>query len=167
MQSKFEQLYDMYYDCVYKYIFVSVKNKLNTEDIMATVFTRIFEVQDKITEVKLAKSWIFRIAQDCIIDFYIKNNEVIPNENFLHMQNEKFQNEGITLRDELTEVKKAMDKLPEDSKKILYLRFYGGLDFREIAETVNIAETTVKSIIFRAIKKIKENHEYTLGDNFI
>ena len=167
MQSKFEQLYDMYYDCVYKYIFVSVKNKLNTEDIIATVFTRIFEEKDKITEVKLAKSWIFRIAHDCIIDFYIKNNEVIPTENFLHMNNEKFEYDGIAIRDELTEVKKIMDKLPEDSKKILYLRFYGGLEFREIAETVNIAEKNVKSIIFRAIKKIKENYEYTLGNNFI
>ncbi|MBZ9623355.1 hypothetical protein G9F71_010880 [Clostridium sp. FP2] len=83
MQSKFGQLYDMYYDCVYTYIFVFVKNKWNAEDITATVFTEIFENKDKITEVKASKNWIFCIAHNNIIDFYRKNNKILPSENFL------------------------------------------------------------------------------------
>ena len=48
---------------------------------------------------------------------------------------------------------------------MLYLRFYGGLKFREIAETIDVAENTVKSTISRAIKKIKKNYEHSLrGD---
>lgn len=77
MQSKFGQLYDMYYDCVYRYIFVFVKNKQNAEDIIAAVFTKIFENQDKITEVEASKIWIFPIAHNAIIDFYRKNNKII------------------------------------------------------------------------------------------
>lgn len=158
MQSEFEQLYDVYYDCVYRYIFVSVKNKLNAEDIIATVFTKIFESKDKITEVQSIKSWIFRIAHNSIIDFHRKNNKVISNESFLHVVDEEFEYEGIIIRDKLNEIKKIMDELPEDTRKILYLRFYGGLKFREIAETVNATENTVKSIILKAIKKIKEHY---------
>jgi len=155
MQSKFGQLYDMYYDCVYRYIFVSVKNKWNAEDITATVFTKLFENKDKIIDVEASKNWIFRIAYNNIIDFYRKNNRIIPSESFLDIGTEDFG------------VKKIIDKLPEDTKKMLYLRFYGGLKFREIAETVNVAENTVKSIILRAIKKMQKNYEHNLHDDVI
>ena len=139
MQSQFEQLYDVYYYCVYRYIFVSVKNKLSAEDIIATVFTKIFENKDKITEVQSIKSWIFRIAHSSIIDFYRKNNRVIPSETFLEISDEDFGYEDIVIKDEFKGVKVIIDELPEDTKEMLYLRFYGGLKFREIAETVNVS----------------------------
>lgn len=163
MPSKFEQLYDMYYDCVYRYIFVSVKNKWNAEDIIATVFTKIYENSDKITDVEASKNWVFRIAHNTIIDFYRKNSKVIPIENFLDRGDEDFGYEEIVIRDEFNGVKKIIDQLPEDTKKMLYLRFYGDLKFREIAEVVNITENTVKSTISRAIKKIKKIYEHSLG----
>ena len=73
--------------------------------------------------------------------------------------------EDIVIKDEFNGVKKIIDQLPEETKKMLYLRFYGGLKFREIAEVVNITENTVKSTISRAIKKIKKNYEHSLrGD---
>lgn len=78
MQSKFEQIYDLYYDCTYRYIFIYVKNKLNTEDIITTVFTKIFENKNTITDVETSKHWILLIAHNTIIDFYKKNNKVLP-----------------------------------------------------------------------------------------
>ena len=162
MQSEFEQLYDDYYDCVYRYIFVSVKNKLNAEDIIATVFTKIFESKDEIREIESIKSWIFRIAHNSVIEFYSKNNKTMPTENFLDSMDDELETEDIAIRDEFKEVKKIMGQLPEDAKKILYLRFYGGLNYREISETVNVAENTVKSIIFSSIKKVKNNYEHSL-----
>lgn len=84
MQSKFEQLYDMYYDSVYRYIYGSVKNKWNAEDIIVTVFTKIFEEKDKIIKVEESESWIFRIAHNAILNFKDKNNI----ENLLYVRDE-------------------------------------------------------------------------------
>lgn len=167
MPSKFEQLYDMYYDCVYRYIYVSVKNKWNAEDIIATVFTKIYENKEKITEVEESKNWIFRIAHNTIIDFYRKNSKVIPIENFFDRGDVDAGYENILIRDEFCEVKKIIDELPKETKEMLYLRFYGELKFREIAETVNITENTVKSTVSRAIKKIKKNYELSMGGDVI
>ena len=165
--KKFELLYDMYYDCVYRYIFVSVKNKWNAEDIIATVFTKIYEHKDKIIDVSESKNWVFRIAHNTIIDFYRKNSKVIPIESFLDRGDDDFGYEDIIIRDEFNGVKKIIEQLPEETKKMIYLRFYGGLKFREIAETVNITENTVKSTISRAIKKIKKSYEHSLGGDVI
>jgi RNA polymerase sigma-70 factor (ECF subfamily) len=165
MQSKFEQLYDMYYDSVYRYIFVSVKNKWNAEDIIATVFTKIYENRDKIDEVEGSKNWIFRIAHNTIIDFYRKNNRIIPSESILDNGAEDFGYEDIVIRDEFNGVKEIIDQLPKETKEMIYLRFYGGLKFREIAAAINITENTVKSTISRAIKKIKKNYEHSLDND--
>jgi SLAP domain-containing protein len=77
MKSKFEKLYDTYYDSVYRYIYVCVKDKWNAEDIISTVFFKIYENRDKIQEVESSKNWVFRIAHNAIIDFYRKNGKVI------------------------------------------------------------------------------------------
>jgi len=106
MQSKFEQLYDMYYDCVYRYIFVSVKNKWSAENITAIVFTKIFENKEKITEVEASKNWIFRIAHYTIIDFYRINNKINYSENFLDIGADDFGYQNIFIRDEFNRLKK-------------------------------------------------------------
>ena len=80
MKSKFEQIYDTYYDCVYRYIYVSVKDKWKAEDIITTVFTKIFENKDKIIDVETSKNWVFRITNNTIIDFYRKSGKEIPSE---------------------------------------------------------------------------------------
>lgn len=167
MENKVEQLYEMYYDCVYRYIFVSVKNKWNAEDIITTVFIKVIENKHKITEVEASKNWIFRIAHNAIIDFYRKNNRIIPIESFLDIRDEDLGYEDVIIRDEFNGVRKVIDRLPEDTKKILYLRFYGGLKFREIADVVNISENTVKSTILRAIKKIRKHYDHSLSEGAI
>lgn len=163
MQSKFERLYDTYYDSVYRYIFVSVKDKYNAEDIISTVFTKIYEHQDQIEEIESSKNWVFRIAHNAIIDFYRKNSKIIPIENFLDRGKEEEGYENILIKDEFTKVKKIIDELPESTKKMVYMRFYGGLKFREISELINVAENTVKSTVSRAIKRIRKNYENSLG----
>jgi len=162
MKSKFGQLYDMYYDCVYRYIFVSVRNKLNAEDITATVFTKIYENKDKITEVAASKNWIFSIAQSTIMDFYKTSEKIIPSENFIDVRTQHIAYENINIRDDFYGVKKNIDQLPEYTKKMVYLRFYGGLKFREIAETVDVKESTVKSVIIRAITKMAQTNKHSV-----
>ncbi|MGH4138595.1 hypothetical protein [Clostridium sp.] len=90
MESKFEQLYDIYYDSVYRYIFVIVKSKRNTEDIITTVFIEIFKNKDKIIEVALSEDWIFSLAHDSIMDFYRKSSKVTANKTFLDKRYEDF-----------------------------------------------------------------------------
>lgn len=70
MQSKFEQIYDKYYDYVYRYIFVSVKDKGNTEYIIEIVFTKIYKNRDKISKIESNQDWILSIVQNEIKDFY-------------------------------------------------------------------------------------------------
>lgn len=159
----FEELYDTYYDSVYRYIYAAVKDKWNAEDIISTVFTNIYKHKEKINDVEGSKNWVFRIAHNTIIDFYRKNSKVIPIEEFLDRGNEESGYEQVLIKEEFNQVKKLIDQFPEDTKNMIYMRYYGGLKFREIAEATSISENTVKSSVSRAIKKLKKLCSSKLG----
>lgn len=159
----FEELYDTYYNNVYRYIYAAVKDKWNTEDIISTVFTNIYRHREKIQDIEGSKNWVFRIAHNTIIDFYRKNSKVIPIDEFLDRGNEDSGFEHVLIKDEIRQVKKIIDEFPEDTKTMIYMRYYSGLKFREIAEATSISENTVKSTVTRAIKKIKKLYNNTIG----
>lgn len=159
----FEQVYDAYYTGVYKYIYASVKDKWITEDILSTVFTNIYKHKGKIIGIEESKHWVFRIAHNCIIDYYRKNKKVIPIEEFLNRGEDEAGYDNILIKDEFKAIKKLIEQLPEQSKDMLYMRYYGGLKYREIAEATETSENTVKSVVTRALKKVKKMYDDRIG----
>ena len=57
-------------------------------------------------------------------------------------------------------VREALRALPRRQREVTVLRYYLGLDVREIAEQLGIAEGTVKAMLFRA----RQSLAVTLGD---
>jgi RNA polymerase sigma-70 factor (ECF subfamily) len=165
MKSKFEKLYDTYYDSVYRYIYVCVKDKWNAEDIISTVFFKIYENRDKIQEVESSKNWVFRIAHNAIIDFYRKNGKVILLDDFMETASDEEGYDVILTKDEFGRIKKYIDELPEETVNMIYMRYYGGLKFKDIAAALEKSENTVKSVITRGLKKIRTSYEESLGGN--
>lgn len=59
-------------------------------------------------------------------------------------------------------VTELLTKIPEDQKTVIIMKEFEGLKFREISETLNISENTVKSRLYyglKALKKLIENSE--------
>ncbi len=57
---------------------------------------------------------------------------------------------SITLQD-------LLDQLNEDEKSIVILKFYQGYSFNEIADFLDIPLGTAKSILYRALHKLRKN----------
>lgn len=155
----FRILYDRYYDGIYRYIFANVKNKWNAEDIVSVVFTKLYINREKITDVEGSKNWIYRIARNAIIDYYRANNKVIPINYILDSSNFEEGYDNILIQEEFEEVFKIIDELPNETKNFLKLRYFEGLKFREISEATNTSESTVKTTVSRAIKRVKKIYE--------
>jgi RNA polymerase sigma-70 factor (ECF subfamily) len=57
--------------------------------------------------------------------------------------------DGLAIRD-------ALRGLPTRQREVTVLRYYGGLDVREIASCLGIAEGTVKAMLFRARQSLAD-----------
>lgn len=155
----FEELYKTYYNSVFRYIFVAVKNTWIAEDIIAEVFMKIYKHKEEIISVEASNRWIFRIAHNTLIDFYRKNSRVELVEEIIGESIDEFGYEYVLIKDEFEKVKVLLEDFSEETQKMVFMRFCSGLKFREIAEAFSMPENTVKCRVGRTIKKIREKYE--------
>ncbi len=73
------------------------------------------------------------------------------------MQNEYIDNIQFEQGDHTVKVllQQILEKLTSDEKGIVLLKYYEGYTFQEIADTLQIPLGTVKSILYRALKKLR------------
>ena len=57
------------------------------------------------------------------------------------------------------EVRAAIDQLPERQRLVLFLRYYGDLDYREIADALGIAQGTVGAALHAAHSVVRQQLE--------
>lgn len=99
------------------------------------------------------KTWLIKIAITCSINLIKKNQKVIQ----LKPEDEEFiglEDEDVSLSITLQEL---LEQLNEDEKSVVILKFYEGYSFKEIADLLNIPLGTAKSVLYRALNKLRKN----------
>jgi RNA polymerase sigma-70 factor, ECF subfamily len=155
---KFELVYNAYYPRVLNYI----RSKLigeeeAAEDVTSETFEKIYNNLEgfKWQGVQLS-SWIFRIANNTLIDYYRKK-KVKSSSGII----ENFEDHSVKIEQEYeksdtaAKLKFIIEKLKPREKQIIIMKFYEGYTNKKISETLNITETNVSTIINRTLIKIK------------
>ena len=167
-ESAFEILYREYYDRVYKTAVSILLNKEQAEVAVQETFYKAFTNMDQLKEKSSFGPWVCKIARNESIGILRKkaakkNNclsiydedgnirEYLTELNDFHIPESIY--EDIELRKEL---KQCIGELETEAQRIINLRYYSELTIKEIAECLGIKEGTVKSRLYRAIKKLAD-----------
>jgi RNA polymerase sigma-70 factor (ECF subfamily) len=147
-----EELIHRYKNKVYTYIYFNVRNQHLAEDLFQDTFVKVIKsFQDgKYQDNGRLLSWIMRIAHNLVIDYYRRNKQLNTCSNddyemdlFNSPRYSEENVEQVMVNDQiLDDVRRLVDKLPDDQKEIILLRHYGGLSFKEIAEQTNVSINT-------------------------
>lgn len=159
----FSELYDIFIDSIYRYVFYRVKNE-DAEDITETVFLKVWENIKSYKEKKdtYFSSWIFRIAHNVVVDYYRASKDrmveeidvSIPDMNREHNPLRKIEKH---LDQEV--LRNALNKLKKGYQDILIYKFINDLSNAEIAEVLGQSEGSIRILQFRALKALKEEFE--------
>lgn len=161
----FSQLYDEYFDRVNRYLRCRVHNPWDADDLTTTVFLKALEKFDQYTRTSPFASWIFRIAHNTFIDYVRKHRDVpVDQQEFFQKEtDETWQPELHALSREAVDILRGhMEKLTEDQRDVLTLRYFGELKIHQVAEVLGKTESSVKMTIHRAIQQLQ--HLYKEGD---
>ena len=172
--NAFEKLVKKYEKMIYNLALSKLGNRENAEDLTQECFLRAYRMLRSYRVDAAFSTWIYRICQNLIYDFYRANKNKRAAEISLYVQDDDALREReiadssnepseIILRDEkINKIRELIKSLPDDLRDIIIMRDINNLSYGEIAESLDIEIGTVKSRISRAREKLKK---YILESN--
>ena len=151
INKKFLELYNSYSNDVLKLAFNFTKNIYEAEDIVQSVYIKLFQELKKDSTKEFNKKWLLKVTANESKNIFknIWRKRVILNDEIL--QNEL----DITTSLKDDELSTALLKLPLKHRNVIYLYYYDGYKIDEIAEILKLSTSNVKSILSRGREKIK------------
>ena len=158
--SAFSELYEHYYDSIFRYVSFRTGNVAEAEDITAEVFVRMIESIHRFRwQGYPFSSWLFRIAHNLVVDFYRKKGRrrMVSLENAPPIVEEGMVDADARMDLELTmgDVRKAMEDLTDLQKEAITLRFAAGLSVAETAKAMGKKDNAVKALQHAGLKKLR------------
>lgn len=150
--SSLEFLISRHKDNVFTYIMVNVRNRALAEDIFQDTFIKVVRSLSlgKYTDNGKFVSWVMRIAHNLIIDHYRrkKNEKTYSKEDSEYdiLNSPKFSDytieDSLVNEQILSDVRSLINYLPEDQQKVVVMRMYEDLSFKEIADKTGVSINT-------------------------
>lgn len=138
---------------LFSYILFVVHDQDVANDIFQETFVKVVMKlqQGRYTPSGKFGAWVMRIAHNVIMDWYrdqridrmvevAKDND-LSNISSHEVLQDSIENDFVRLQ-VLSDVKKMMNNLPAPQREVVYMRFFQGMSFKEIAETTEVSINT-------------------------
>ena len=158
-QAAFTHLYDMYFDRIYRYIFVRIRRQAEAEDLTQEVFIKALKAIEsyKVGKTPFA-SWLFRIAHNQVID-HVRKRSRAPETSLDEAPPTIGCEDPVTIVEqqfEIAELNAAILELTPAQQEVVSLRFIAGLPIADVAKIVGKSEGTVKALQFNATISLRK-----------
>ena len=145
------ELYQLHYRSIYNTCLRIIGNPMDAEEAMHDVFLKLFDHLDDLQDEKAFYSWSQSIAIRTSIDRVRKKKPVFEQIDHLNIADEE-PDEEMELSVEA--IKREMNCLPDGYRIILTMRLFEECEFEEIAQALQIKESTVRSQYVRGRAKL-------------
>jgi RNA polymerase sigma-70 factor (ECF subfamily) len=155
----FGRLFDHYHERVYRYVAARVRRPSDAEDLAQLVFVKALEALPRYEQRGVPfGGWLFRLARNVVIDHIRTAREHVDLDGLAERPGRDAGPEAQVLaRQEMDAVAAALERLTEEQRDAIALRFFAGLSAREAAEAMGKQEGTVRGVQFRAIASLRRH----------
>lgn len=140
------------YNSYYRMAYSHVQNASDAEDIVQEGAYRAMKNSASLKQIQYAETWVYRIMLNEMYRHMSKNKTVAMDEFIL---------EGLETEDryENIDLKRALEQLQETDRVIIQLKYFEDRKLEEIAEILELNVSTVKSRLYRGLRKLKVDLE--------
>jgi RNA polymerase sigma-70 factor (ECF subfamily) len=167
-QRAFREIVERYKKKVYYLALDMAGNPVDAEDISQEVFLKVYRSFATFRKGARLGSWLYRVTYNASIDHLRRRGaapEPVPDEilelrgrggaGFL--QSDVPEPSAILEADQLQErISRALEKVSPQEKAVFLLRHYEDLMLKDIATSLGLSIGSVKSYLFRAVRKIQK-----------
>lgn len=169
-KAAFQKIYFAHYRFLYNYCRKYTTDTTLVEDLLQDMFVNILIRKERLSNTDNIRFYLFRCVRRSL--FKILNSKEYKVTDLFDFSNPTFHfEEGIEPiygdDEEQNRFRKllatSVNKLSERQKEILYLKYYSGLNNKEIAEVLGVSYQTVRNTLCNALGKIRKNFESELS----
>ena len=154
----FRQFFDNYKKRICGFLYNILYSDEGVEELMQVVFMKIWKNRAAINHELSPNTYVFTIAKNCALDVLRQKTRRLLFEKQLVDNFKVSENGEASLIDK--DLKQHIDNLvahiPERRREIFKLRYEKDLSYKEIAEQLNISESTVNSQITHALSYLRK-----------
>ena len=147
MQKQVEEVILDSYEAMYRLAYTYVRSEEDALDIVQESVCKAIKHAHRVKQTRFIKTWLWRIVMNTAVDFVRTNRKEVAVEEFLEQGQEDRYQDFDTLE--------ALRVLDEKEKAVIVLRFFEEQKISEIAKLLNENVNTVKTILYRSLKKLR------------
>jgi RNA polymerase sigma-70 factor (ECF subfamily) len=158
---------------VYRLAYDLTSNRHDAEDLSQEVFLKVYRSLQQFRGDAKWSSWLYRITVNTCCDHYkssttkiMKRTEDIENDksNNIFCSDAALPDKSADAKMIQENIDRALHQLTSRERSVFVLRHYHDLPLKQIAETLEITDGTVKTLLFRAIQKLRQELAFYKND---
>jgi len=168
-QPAFDYLVQKYRRPLVSFMYRMARNAAVAEDLAQEVFLRVYRSRGSYEASAKFTTWLYRIATNLAVnharDTRHERPEVMvsldePDEAtgmIMDLADGEMTAEQVMVRRErLMGIRRKIEALPERQRLAVVMHKYQQMDYRQIAEVLELSESATKSLLFRAYETLRE-----------
>ena len=154
-QAVFELVFNFYYSGLVIYADQIIKDMAISEDIVQSVFMKLWETRNTI-EIRSLRSYFIQCVKNRCID-HLRNQQVRNKfDNRIPEEVQFLRDEDLWTKTELNElIEQSIESLPPRCREIFKMSRFENLKISEIADNLGISKRTVETQISKALKVLR------------
>ncbi|WP_349409867.1 sigma-70 family RNA polymerase sigma factor [Pseudalkalibacillus sp. SCS-8] len=155
-----DKLIQKYYREMFAFVYKQTLDQELSKDLTQEIFISMLRTIHGFDGRASFRTWLYKVANSRIIDFYRskhykqnKQTETIE-EKVIHDPVEFTAD--VETKEEAAQILSVLAQFDYDAQTIVRLKIYGEYTFPEIAASVSLTESTVKTKYYATIRKLKK-----------
>jgi RNA polymerase sigma-70 factor (ECF subfamily) len=161
-KEAFQELISEYHPIVYKFLVKLTENEEVAKDLTQDTFIRVIRNIEKFDVNGSAKfsTYIIAISKNLYIDYLRREKGIllnVPIDRYLNLEDADLDIENVvTDRLYSHDILENMEKLTEEQKIAIKMKYIEGLTLKEIGEILKVEPKTIKSRIHNGMAKLRK-----------
>jgi RNA polymerase sigma-70 factor (ECF subfamily) len=157
--ARFGEIYELYVQRVYRYLYSRVGNTQEAEDLTAQTFLAALESLDRFREDGCFAAWLFGIARNKVVNHYRHRENTTPLGEDDRSPDAEDTLAGVIRSERAKALSVLIRTLPEGERELLRLRYLAEMSFRDIARALKKNEDAVKKSLYRLLERVQRQLE--------
>ncbi|HEY4518032.1 MAG TPA: sigma-70 family RNA polymerase sigma factor [Candidatus Paceibacterota bacterium] len=157
-EKEFGEAYEQYSDALFKFIAMRIKDRERAKDMLQDCFTRTWQAIVDGKEVENMRAFLYKVARNLVIDEYRSHKSVSLDEMTEETGYEVASRSGDnpSIGAEVGKIREALEKLPEEYREVVSMRYIDELMPVEISEILGESANAISVRINRGVVMLRE-----------